>query len=80
MGRKSNNDIEKRILKLISKSMFGLTIEDVSNFLKINRATASKYLAILEATEKILVREVGKAKFHYPKTRSVQEWLKQLEK
>ena len=79
MGRKTN-DIEKRILRLISKSRFGVTIEDVSNFLKINRATASKYLAILEATEKILVREVGKAKFHYPKTRSVEEWLRQLER
>ncbi len=80
MGRKRNDKIEKRILAFISKTKFGVTIEDVSVFLKINRATASKYLAILEATEKIFVREVGKAKFHYPKTRGVQEWLKQVER
>ena len=80
MVRKNDIRIEKKILKLISKSNFGLTIEDVAKFLKINRATASKYLAILEATEKIIVREVGKAKFHYPKTRSIEIWLRKLEK
>ncbi|MCK4335874.1 MAG: hypothetical protein KAW40_04090, partial [Candidatus Aenigmarchaeota archaeon] len=43
---------------------------------EINRMTASKYLAILEATRQIAVREVGKAKLHYPKSNKNQKWLK----
>jgi predicted transcriptional regulator len=64
--------IQDRILSLILKNNFGLTIEEVSNELKINRATASKYLAILEAREKIIVRELGKSKLHYPKTKTLE--------
>lgn len=65
----------QRILGLISRRPLGLTIEEVSAELKINRATASKYLAVLEAAKVILVRELGKARLHYPKTREVEACL-----
>ena len=68
--------IRKKILGTISKHDYGLTIEEVANALQINRMTASKYLAILEATGEIVVRNVGKAKLHYPKGRNNQKWLK----
>jgi len=68
--------IQEKIVTLISENNYGLTIEEVSNKLHINRGTASKYLAILEAREKILVRELGKAKLHYPRTKALEVKLK----
>ena len=68
--------ITERILKLLSKHDYGLTIEEIANFLGINRMTASKYLAIMGATNSIAVRELGKAKLHYPKDKNKQKWLK----
>jgi predicted transcriptional regulator len=65
MRENNNNNINKKILKLLGRRNYGLTIEEISNSLGINRGTASKYLAILEAEKKIIVREVGKAKLHY---------------
>jgi DNA-binding IclR family transcriptional regulator len=73
--RRQDGDIKGSILKLISRKPLGLTIEEISRELKINRATASKYLAVLEAQERILVRDLGKAKLHYPRTRRVEAWL-----
>lgn len=58
-------DIKNNIIKLLSNHMYGLTIEDVANMLKINRTTASKYLFALAAEKKIIVRDIGKAKLHY---------------
>ncbi len=75
MGKKNHKTSEK-ILKILVKHGYGLTIEEVSNFLKINRSTASKYLAILEAKERVLIREVGKAKLHYIKSREMEKCLK----
>lgn len=57
--------IEDDILNLLGKHVYGLTIEDVAKMLRINRATASKYLFALAAEKKITVREIGKAKLHY---------------
>lgn len=74
MGRR-DGDIRGRIITLISSKPLGLTIEEVSRGLEINRATASKYLAVLEAQNRIIVRKLGKAKLHYPKTRRIQSWL-----
>jgi response regulator of citrate/malate metabolism len=73
---KQNNSIKSNILVLLLQKPFGLTIEDVSQELKINRTTASKYLAIMDATQEILVREVGKAKLHYPKMKSLEGLIK----
>ena len=73
--RKNDPEIPRNINRLISSKPFGLTIEEISRELRINRATASKYLLVLEAQSKILVRELGKAKLHYPKTRRTESWL-----
>lgn len=70
------NSIQNRIISLISRKNYGLTIQEISRDLKINRATASKYLAVLEAREKILVRKLGKAKLHYPRTKALEVKLK----
>jgi len=58
--------VKSKILDILKKENYGLTINEVSNILNIHRVTASKYLAVLEAERKIQVREVGKAKLHYP--------------
>lgn len=60
-------DIEKEILNLLKKRKYGLTIEEVSDELDINRGTASKYLFVLSTGDKVHVRKVGKAKLHYLK-------------
>jgi response regulator of citrate/malate metabolism len=75
MGRKPKEGLVERILVLLSERRIGLTIEDVAVALSINRATASKYLFALESGQRILVRDVGKAKLHYPKTKEVQRCL-----
>lgn len=62
-----NNGIKRDILTLLAEKNYGLTIEEISSFLEINRSTASKYLAVMGAEGTISVREVGKAKLHYPK-------------
>ena len=62
-------DIKKNIMDLLKKKTYGLTIEDVSQILDINRATASKYLFALEAERVIVARPVGKAKLHYLKSK-----------
>jgi len=50
-----------KILDLLRKEKY-LTIEDISKKLRINRSTASKYLAVLEATGHVKYRNIGKAK------------------
>ena len=62
-----SKNIPDKILKLLSQKTYGLTIEEISSELKISRTTASKYLSVLAAIEKIVLREVGKAKLHYLK-------------
>ena len=65
------NDTKNKVSKILLKRNYGLTIEEIAGFLKINRATASKYLAIMEAEGKVLVRCVGKAKLHYLKNKNL---------
>ena len=59
------NNIKERIIGLLEERNYGLTIEEISKFLEISRSTASKYLAVLEAEKKLVVRDIGKAKLHY---------------
>ncbi len=54
------NEIEDCILKELGKR--SATIEELSNALKLNRVTVSKYLAIMEAGGKVAYVEIGKAK------------------
>jgi len=71
-----NNGIKEDILKLLAEKNYGLTIEEVASILEVNRSTASRYLAIMEAEGKILVREVGKAKLHYQKNRILEALIR----
>ena len=59
------NSTKQQILELLREKTFGLTIEETSNNLKISRSTGSKYLAILEAEKRVVVRCIGKAKLYY---------------
>jgi len=50
------------ILDTLRQNPDGLTISEISRMLSIHYTTASKYLAVLEAAEKVVHRDVGMAK------------------
>jgi len=60
-----SQDIEKKIMKELSKHKLGLTIEELSKNLKLSRGTVSKYIYALKIQNKIHVRKVGPAKMIY---------------
>ncbi|MBI2085441.1 MAG: hypothetical protein HYT71_02930 [Candidatus Aenigmarchaeota archaeon] len=66
MVRKRKIEItEENILySLRNAAEWGMTIEEVSEKNKINRVTASKYLAILEVRGLVVLRTVGRAKLY----------------
>lgn len=56
---------EESILQsLRSAAEWGMTIEEVAGNNKINRVTASKYLAIMEVKGLVILRIVGRAKLY----------------
>jgi len=57
--------MEKKIIQCLKESKESITISEIARRLGINRITASKYLAILEAKGIISFRPVGKAKLYY---------------
>jgi len=57
--------VEEKILQILRNEKLGLTINDISKRAGINRVTASKYLAVLEAKNLIKHRNVGKAKLFF---------------
>lgn len=54
--------LEELILDILRKSDISLTILEIAEKANIHRATASKYLAVLEAKGYVKRRDVGKAK------------------
>ncbi|MEM7813773.1 MAG: hypothetical protein QW548_02640 [Candidatus Aenigmatarchaeota archaeon] len=61
------NSFEKRILDTLQASEgIGVTIQDVSKLTSINRITAAKYLAVMEARGIVRCRRVGRAKLYFP--------------
>ncbi len=62
--KKQTNEVEEKILVALKKSDFGLTIEQVSNEIGINRITASKYLAVMEVKGILECRIIGRAKLY----------------
>lgn len=54
--------VEDTILNTVKKSEFSLTIDEVAKKVGINRITASKYLAVMEARGLLRRRDVGRAK------------------
>lgn len=71
----TRDDLGERIITLLGERTFGLTIEEVATSLKVNRATASKYLMVLDARGKVISRIVGKAKIHYLRTKELGRFL-----
>jgi DNA-binding IclR family transcriptional regulator len=57
--------IENLIFDVLKKAETSLTISEIAQKINAHRATASKYLAILEARGMISCRNVGKAKLYY---------------
>jgi len=61
-----NDNMEKEILRIVQKSETGTWIEDVARELRINRATACKYITRLEALGKIRIEKKGQMKMIFP--------------
>lgn len=55
--------IEDKIQKCLKRQP--MTIEEVSKELGISRATASKYLLVLETKRLVRLRPIGRAKLFY---------------
>ena len=53
---------ETNIINILKKSKSDLSIQQIADEIKVNRITASKYLAILEAKGIVTHRNIGKAK------------------
>ena len=49
-------NLEKEILTLLTEKEYGLSIEEIAEFLHINRATSAKYLFAMESSEIIAAR------------------------
>jgi PAS domain S-box-containing protein len=69
----------KRIIDLLAQNLGGLTIEQVSRQLSINRTTAAKYLNFLIASGQIKKRNLGPAKIftlspHIPMSHFLNLW------
>lgn len=62
--KKHTNETEGRILVALKKSDFGLTIEQVSQEIGMNRITVSKYLAVMEVKGMLSCRIIGRAKLY----------------
>ena len=72
-----NEKIKQRILHLLIEEPMGLTILEIAASVGINRATASKYLLVLETEQKVNVREVGRARVHYINQNTLKKFLEE---
>ena len=65
------NHFKERILKVISTHPEGLSIAEISEFVKANRHTVTKYIHELIGAEKIYQRDLGTIKLHYLPSRLI---------
>ena len=65
--KKHANEVEGKILNALKKSDLGLTIEQVSKEIGMNRITVSKYLAVMEVKGILGCRIIGRAKLYSKK-------------
>jgi DNA-binding IclR family transcriptional regulator len=72
-----NEDFKGKILSLLAKKPKGLTILEIAASVGINRATASKYLLVLETEQKVNVREIGRARVHYINQNTLKKILEE---
>ncbi len=73
------DNIEQEIVKILEDNSDGLTINQVSEKANLYRATASKYLMLLEAQGVVQVREIGPAKLYILKD-NVREIVRKMER
>ena len=64
--------LEDKILRLLDRLSYGLTIEEISTHLDISRPTAAKYLFGLEKEGELTARIIGKYRLHYPKATKIR--------
>lgn len=57
--------VEDHIIKILRKSQFSLTIEEIARQVGVTRQTTSKYLLYLEGRGAVRRRDVGAAKLYY---------------
>ncbi len=62
--RKFEGTEEVILNSLRSAAEWGMTIDEVADKNRINRVTASKYLAIMEVKGLVILRVVGRAKLY----------------
>ena len=61
----TERDISERILVLLRAYSHGLTISEISRYLKIHRNSSSKHLSILLKLGQVEMQEVGASKIYY---------------
>jgi predicted transcriptional regulator len=57
-------DVTRNILDVLKSSEGMMTIQEIAASASVNRITAAKYLAILEARGMIRCRSIGRAKLY----------------
>ncbi len=57
--------VEDQILRILKKSDFSLTIEEISKRIGVTRQTTSKYLLHMEGKGDVKRRDVGTAKLYF---------------
>lgn len=61
------SEIEAKILEVLNKSLFGMSITEIAEKTEINRMTAAKYLHGLDAKNLIFNKKVGTSKLWLPR-------------
>ncbi len=61
-SKKREDRTRKLILSALKENQDGLTITDMAKLLDIHYTTASKYLAVMEAQNIVVRRDIGMAK------------------
>lgn len=62
---KEKRELREKIVSLVMKHRYGLSIDEVAGMVGVSRITASKYLAVLEALGRISARVIGNTRLHY---------------
>jgi len=62
-------EIKRKTLEILRDHPEGLTIEDLSRFIKAHRQTITKYVLELKGADVIFRRRIGAVTLHYLKER-----------
>jgi len=68
----NGESLKKKIVEILEQHPEGLTIQDLSEILKVHRQTVTKYVLVLEAIDVIYRRRIGAVTLHYIKEKFVQ--------